>query len=131
VEIEATELLSRPLRLEAPQSAGPTKRRRGPIAAAVLAASGLTALGWARGRPANVIGPMPTEPAPEPAPEALGAASATPLPASAVDSSAPDPAAPPRAPSSRRTTHAGPNCSPPWIIDANGHLKYKKECFSR
>jgi serine/threonine-protein kinase len=70
----------------------------------------------------------PPDPAPAgPPASATGAEASASAPGSARAPRAPDTGAPPAKP--RRPAGARPSCDPPFSIDAQGHKRYKRECF--
>lgn len=78
--------------------------------------------------PAAVLTPLPADATA--APDAARAARATPADASADANVLRERAPPTRRPAPARSHHrAGPDCNPPYVIDGEGHKRYKRECF--
>jgi serine/threonine-protein kinase len=129
--ILSTELVTETIRADP----GPRRwLRRNVALAATLAAVGLAALGgwlaFSRSRPTAVAsasggpGAGASSGSPEPEPSAVDSSDAPPFASSVAGG--PASTAP-----AHRPTHAGSRCSPPYVVDALGHIKYKRECFGR
>ncbi len=137
--IESTELLTKTLRLP-PIAPGTTTKRRAAVIGTSVALVGIVLavarFGFSVGvRTSTAASSSPTPSVsdlPSEVPSAAGSA-VVPLPSPSESAGAIGSAAPPHdvPPHRAQPRNAPSHCSPPFVIDTNGHVKYKRECLPR